>query len=96
MPDKPEKEWVLPAAIPFETLKARDLEECVYWLLDAMGAQDLEWRVGGSGGGAADQGRDLEAHFYVPSADGEMEAQKWWIECKGRSNTLEADAVKIG
>lgn len=94
MPDKAEKEWVLPAAIPFETLKARDLEECAYWLLDAMGAQDLEWRVGGSGGGAADQGRDLEAHFYVPSADGEMEAQKWWIECKGRSNTLEADAVK--
>ena len=66
-------EWVLPAEIPFGDLKARDLEECVYWLLDAMGARDLEWRTGGSGDGAADGGRDLEAVFYVPSPDGEME-----------------------
>jgi hypothetical protein len=35
-------EWVLPAGIPFVELKARDLEECVYWLMDAMGARDLE------------------------------------------------------
>lgn len=86
--------WVLPASIPFVTLKGRDLEECVYWLFDALGAKDLEWRTGGTGGGAADGGRDLEATFYVPSPDGEMEAQSWWIECKGRSGTLEPDAVK--
>ncbi|WP_186157263.1 hypothetical protein [Burkholderia gladioli] len=60
--------WVLPAAIPFEKLKSKDLEECVYWLLDAMGAKDLEWRTGGTGGGAADGGRDLEAHFFEPDA----------------------------
>jgi hypothetical protein len=60
---KNDKEWVLPASIPFATLKRRDLEECVYWLLDAMGAKDLEWRTGGSGDGAADGGRDLEAHL---------------------------------
>lgn len=94
MPNKPEAEWILPASIPFSDLKGRDLEECIYWLLDAMGAQDLEWRVGGTGGGAADQGRDLEALFYMPTVDGEMEAKKWWIECKGRSGTLEPDAVK--
>lgn len=46
--------WVLPAGIPFAELKARDLEECVYWLMDAMGARDLEWHTGGIGGGAAD------------------------------------------
>lgn len=89
-----EKDWVLPAGIPFTDLKSRDLEECVYWLLDAMGARDLEWRTGGSGAGAADGGRDLEATFYVPSPDGDMEPQRWWIECKGRKDTLEADAVK--
>jgi hypothetical protein len=87
-------QWVLPASIPFPELKARDLEECVYWLLDAIGARDLAWRVGGSGGGAADGGRDLEAVFYVSSPDGEMEPQRWWIECKGRKDTVEPDAIK--
>lgn len=87
-------EWVLPASIPFAGLKGRDLEECVYWLLDSMGAKDLEWRTGGSGGGAADGGRDLEAIFYTPTVDGELEAQKWWIECKGRTGTVEPDEVK--
>lgn len=87
-------EWVLPAGIPFAELKARDLEECVYWLMDAMGARDLEWRTGGAGGGAADGGRDLEATIYVPSPDGEMDAQRWWIECKGRTGTVEPDQVK--
>lgn len=51
-------EWIIPSSIPFDDLKGKDLEECVYWLLDAMGAQDIEWRIGGSGGGAADGGRD--------------------------------------
>ena len=94
MSDKTNKEWVLPASIPFANLKRRDLEECVYWLLDAMGAKDLEWRTGGSGDGAADGGRDLEAHFFTPGADGEIESQKWWIECKGRAGTVESSEVK--
>ncbi|NYT32119.1 restriction endonuclease [Rhizobium sp. WYCCWR 11128] len=89
-----EKEWILPASIPFTELKGRDLEECLYWLLDAMGAKDLEWRAGGSGGGASDGGRDLEAHFYTPTADQEMEPQVWWVECKGRSGTVEPGEVK--
>jgi len=94
MPNEPVKEWVLPALIPFAELKTKDLEECVYWLLDAMGAKDLEWRLGGAGGGAADGGRDLEAHFYTPSADNEIESQRWWIECKGRTGTVEPQEVK--
>lgn len=88
------KEWVLPASIPFQDLKAKDLEECVYWLFDAMGAKDLEWRVGGEGGGAADGGRDLEARLSFPGDDGELVTQKWWIECKGRTRTVEASEVK--
>lgn len=87
-------EWVIPASIPFAELKGSDLEECVYWLLDAMGAKDLEWRIGGKGGGAADGGRDLEAVFYTPTVDGELEAQRWWIECKGRKETVESSEVQ--
>ena len=94
MADEPAKDWILPAAIPFAELKGKDLEECLYWLFDAMGAKDLEWRTGGSGGGAADGGRDLEAHFFTPGADNEIEPQVWWIECKGRSGTVKSDEVK--
>jgi hypothetical protein len=90
------KEWILPASIPFADLKSKDLEECLYWLLDAMGAKDIEWRVGGCGGGAADGGRDLEANFYIPALaeDGGVEPQVWWIECKGRTGTVDPNEVK--
>jgi hypothetical protein len=84
----------LPAPIPFATLKGRDLEECVYWLLDAMGAKDLEWRTGGTGGGAAYVGRDLEARFYTPIADGELEAQKMVGRMQGRTGTVEPSEVQ--
>lgn len=85
---------VIPSKIPWEEIKGKDLEEMLYWLLDEMGAKDLEWRIGGSSGGAADQGRDLEAFFYMPGPDGEIIRQKWWIEAKGRSKTVEARVVK--
>jgi hypothetical protein len=85
---------VLPTAIPWNRLKRKDLEECLYWLLDAMGAKDLEWRVGGKGDGATDQGRDLEAHFYTPDPDGSLVRRKWWIEAKGRTGTVAPSIVK--
>jgi hypothetical protein len=88
-----EGRWLLPTDIPFEELKGRALEECLFWLLDGMGARDIEWRIGGSGAGAADGGRDIEARFLVPNANGQVESRRWWIECKGRSATLEKDAV---
>lgn len=87
-------EWVLPSSIPFDQLKSKDLEECVYWLLDAMGGQNLEWRTGGTGQGASDGGRDLEVTFYASGKDSEITGQLWWIECKGRKGTVDADAVK--
>lgn len=91
MPD--DKSFVLPTKIPWDNLKGKELEECVYWLLHGMGARDLQWRVGGSGQGAADQGRDLEATFYSSDPDGEMSRQHWWVEAKGRTGTVEKDAV---
>src|ERR1700738_3665828 len=48
----------------------------------------------GTGGGAADGGRDLEAKFFTPSADDEIESESWWIECKGRTGTVDPDEVK--
>jgi hypothetical protein len=48
----------------------------------------------GKGGGAADGGRDLEAHFLTPTPDGEIVQQKWWVEAKGRSGTVNPIDVK--
>jgi len=93
--EEDEKSWLLASEIPFDELKGHALEECLFWLLDGMGARDIAWRVGGTGVGTADGGRDLEARFYVPDHDGEIVGRQWWVECKGRAGTLETDAVKI-
>jgi hypothetical protein len=84
----------IPTEIPWRELKGKDLEEVLYWLFDAMGAKDLEWRIGGGGAGAADGGRDLELSFYVSSPDGDLIKQRWWIEAKGREGTVEPVDVK--
>nr|WP_281064484.1 MULTISPECIES: restriction endonuclease [unclassified Rhizobium] len=76
-------------------MKGHQLEECVFWLLDGMGAKDIEWRVGGKGGGAADGGRDLEARLFTSGDNGIMEPRRWWVECKGRTGTLEKEAVTV-
>ena len=85
---------VLPSEIPWDDIKGKDLEELLYWLFDSMGAKDLEWRIGGKGIGAPDQGRDLELSFYVSSPDGDLVKQRWWIEAKGRTGTVEPSEVK--
>jgi hypothetical protein len=71
------------------------LEELLHGLLDAMGASNLVWRAGtGRGANAPDGGRDLEATFDRPSPDGQLDRQRWWIESKGRSGTVERAAVQ--
>ncbi len=84
---------ILPSEIPWNEIKGSDLEELLYWLFDSMGAKDLEWRIGGKGKGAADQGRDLELAFFTPSPDGTLTKQNWWVEAKGRTNTVERSEV---
>jgi hypothetical protein len=83
----------LPSEIPWGSLKGKDLEEGLYWLFDAMGAREMEWRLGGTGDGTSDGGRDLEVLFSFPSPDAEMITQRWWIEAKGRNKTVEKVAV---
>lgn len=84
---------ILPSEIPWDEIKGADLEELLYWLFDSMGAKGLEWRIGGKGGGAADQGRDLELTFFMPSPDGTLNKQHWWVDAKGRTGTVEAREV---
>ena len=49
---------------------------------------------GGTGAGAADQGRDLECVFYVADPAGGIFPEKWWIEVKARNKTVEPKAVR--
>lgn len=85
---------IIPSQIPWEDIKDTSLEELMYWLLDTMGAKDLEWRIGGTGGGAADQGRDLECSFYMTSPEGDLTQQRWWVDAKGRNKTVDPTDVK--
>lgn len=79
----------------WDEVTGAQLEELLYGLLDAMGASSLVWRAGSATGvTAADGGRDLEAIFDRPSPDGELDRQRWWIECKGRTGTVERAAVQ--
>jgi len=60
-----------------------------------MGASSLTCRAGSARAGTAtDGGRDLEAIFDRPSPEGELDRQQWWIECKGRTETVERGAVQ--
>ncbi|MER7112441.1 restriction endonuclease [Streptomyces sp. NPDC000229] len=80
--------------VPWKTVKGRLLEELLFELLGAMGGVDLTWRTGGTGDGAADGGRDIEVSFLHPTPDGDVEREKWWVEVKGRSKSVEPIAVK--
>jgi hypothetical protein len=89
-----EKALISPSEIPWNRLKGKELEELIYWLFDSMGAQDMVWRVGGDGAGAADGGRDLELSLFLATPTGELLKQRWWIEAKGRSKTVEISEVQ--
>src|SRR3954466_14169614 len=93
-PARPDETANLSAAVTTHVLWSRvtgeQLEELLYGLLEAMGAGELVWRAGSDRGvNASDGGRDLEAIFDRPGPDGELDRQRWWVECKGRSATVE-------
>lgn len=83
-----------PADIPWTAFTGEALEELLYWLCVGLGASDLEWRAGSNAGTSRDRGRDLEATFYVPEPGGELRPEHWWIQAKGRSKTVEPQAVR--
>lgn len=79
---------VVPTNIPWDDLSGEALEELVFWLVDALGAKDLLWRVGATTHHSVDGGRDLEATFHSPTPDDDLVAERWWIQCKGREKAV--------
>ena len=88
-----ETRLLVSTAIPWRTIKGRELEECLYWLIDDLGGQDLQWRTGTTGKSSPDQGRDIEASFYTSNPASELIREKWWFEAKGRDKVVESSAV---
>jgi hypothetical protein len=89
-----EGDFVIPSEISWEHYIGQPLEELLYWLCDALGAKELQWRAGSVSGTSRDRGRDLEATFHIPMIDGDLEAQRWWVQAKGRSNTVPPQTVR--
>ncbi len=85
---------VAPSEIPWAEIRGEALEELVYWLCDAIGAVDLVWRAGSATGTSPDRGRDVEAVFHVEGPGGDFRPERWWLQAKGRSRTVEPQAVK--
>ncbi len=89
-----DSDLIIPSQIPWEQMKGYALEELLFWLCDALGAQDLQWRAGSATGTSRDRGRDLEATFYMPDPAGALVPERWWVQAKGRTGTVEPEAVK--
>jgi len=95
MPDAPPALASTATQVLWQGVTGGQLEELLYGLLDAMGASSLTWRAGSNTGvTASDGGRDLEATFDRPGPDGELDRQRWWVESKGRTGTVERSAVQ--
>ncbi|MFC0112548.1 restriction endonuclease [Kibdelosporangium aridum] len=80
--------------LPWETISAHVLEELLYSLVGEMGAIEREWRSSPGSINTADGGRDIEATFEIPSADGGRNRKRWWIDAKRRKKSVTPSDVK--
>jgi len=80
--------------IDWSLIDPEQFEKLIYFLLDSIGMKNIIWRKGGSGVSATDSGRDLEFEDHVIGRDDSVRIEKWWIEVKYRSNTLEKTKVQ--
>lgn len=65
-----------------------DFENLTYDLLFLSGIRNLKWRTPGSDGG-----RDLEGEFTTPDFSGDYVPEKWYIECKRYSKSIDWPTV---
>ncbi len=75
--------------IDWSLINPEKFEKLIYFLLESIGMKNIVWRKGGLGISATDGGRDLECEDHIIERDGFVRTEKWWIEVKYRTNTLE-------
>jgi len=70
-------------------LKAVDVEELAYHLLNEIGYINVDWRKGTSKDSTTpDAGRDLEADVRVTDPDGDEHLAHWFVQVKHRAKTI--------
>ena len=69
-------------------LPPRDFEHLVYDLLILKGLRNAHWRTPGS-----DEGRDIEGTFDAFDFSGQVRSERWYVECKRHSKTLDWPTV---
>ena len=80
--------------IDWTLIDPEKFEKLIYFLLDSIGMKNIIWRKGGPGVSATDGGRDLECEDNIIERDGSVRTEKWWVEVKYRTNTLEKIKVQ--
>ncbi len=80
--------------IDWSLIDPEKFEKLIYFLLDSIGMKNIIWRKGGSGVSATDGGRDLECEKHIIEEDDSIKIEKWWVEVKYRTNTLEKIKVQ--
>src|SRR5258706_15282013 len=70
------------------SLHERDFENLVFDLAIAAGLRNATWRTPGS-----DEGRDIEGELTTVDFSGHTSVQKWYIECKRYSSSVDWPTV---
>jgi len=70
-------------------LEPREFEHLVYDLLVRKGLLNPSWRTPG-----ADRGRDIEGDHPRSDLSGQMNLERWYIECKRYSNAIDWPTVR--
>ncbi len=70
------------------TLSEKEFENLTFDLLSALGLKNCLWRTPGS-----DVGRDIEGDFFFTDVSGYCQRQKWYVECKRYTNSIDWPTV---
>src|SRR5713101_7793466 len=73
----------------FTHLSPYEFEELCYDLLQALGAEKLNWRKGSPGPSSpSDQGRDIEHVFRCRTVGGDTFDERRFVECKHHNSAV--------
>jgi len=72
-----------------KALSPMAFENVVYDCLSQFGLENITWRTPGRDGG-----RDLEGSYFLTDFSGQRYSEKWYIECKKYSKTIDWPTIR--
>ncbi|WP_414499618.1 restriction endonuclease [Zymobacter sp. IVIA_12111.31 C1] len=70
------------------SLSSTEFENLTFDIVTALGLRNPVWRTPGS-----DKGRDIEGDYFISDLSGQYQRQKWYIECKRHSSSVDWPTV---